>query len=1498
MPLTTIRRKKSCYLLAIILLFASVSTVHAQLVADFTPSVTSGCSPLAVSFTNTSTGTSAASTYTWTFGNGNGITTSVKNNPVSATYFVGQTYTVTLTVKDGANTSTISKTITVFKKPDILISAGPRTVGCIPLLVNFTSTVNPGDGVITGAIWSFGDGNSQNTTSSMVSNTYVAPGIYSVSLTAKNSFGCVNTYKVPDMITVYPNLIASFNVDSTAICNASTPVNFYNTSTGDGALSYTWNFGGGVGDTSNATNPTHKYPAKGTYGVSLTVSNTYGCSATISKPAYINMANYSADFKTANSYCPGNTIVFINNSTPAPSASPIWSFGDGGSGIGITYGHAYSTSGNYTVKMFENFGSCQDSVVKVVNILAAPNISPFILNKGTSCSSPMTVYFTDTSAGATNWHWNFTGNPADTSNIRTPSFTYNTNGLFSPTLTISNANGCTSTVSQTFNTALPTATIHADTILIPSAVYCADVQATFKAISADTLATYFWSFGDGTTSTAANPVHVFSTPGRYIINLSFTTIHGCNGGAFPPDTIIVYPKPHASFDAYDSLPCTQNQLETFINLDDSAAKFTWFYGDGQSDINNNVVHTHLYPTQGSYTMRLVASSPGCPDDDTTIVRYVKTTPIPTLVAQNNCDSSRLSAKLTVQPGGGTTYIWHFGDGSPDETDNVYIPTKNHHFPKGGRYIDSVNVLYGSCWQSTGPVPVYVLDNQSPILSSTKDTICQSSPLPVKITGVDTNYHSKFTGAANYYKVVKWQYNDGTTFNANSGFKMTYNGNLNGLLQGKDSIRAIIQSDYFGCYDTTNYIPIHMIGPVAKFGDMDQLCYRAPIIFSDSSAPGANNAPIISWKWDFNDGNTVTKPIGDTVQHIYAFPGTYNPKLTVTDTNGCFNSYSKAVTQILVYGAKANFTWKPTSITPGFPIEFYNTSVKNTGVNYLWRFASDGSTSTSPDSLTHIFPNVGTDTVTLIALPTMPGACPDTLVQVLKIQNIAAPFIDSSYYPYNNCPPLFVDFTSFPVNTTSLLWDFGDGGGGSTLQNPKAHPYYIPGTYIVSLTGFGANGITVISYDTIFVKGPFAKLTTPLYKACAPAADTLLASSSYVGSYTWDFGDGTVMTTQDSMAVHTYILPGLFTPALILTDSTGCQMSYKSDHQILIDTLLAELGPPVTLCGLGSISYGPHVVNYAYDTLPALYPVTYHWDFGTGVATDTSNVLNPTFDYTTPGAYVTTLKVTSAVGCTSYAYDSVRIVGPFVMPTSPDTTICIGGSATLWASNADLYSWAPASTLDKTFGDTVVAKPPGDTKYTVIGIDKYRCFLDTGYINVLVDSLPIATIPTPNPVLAGSDVLLEPIVSADVVSYNWSPPLYLTCTTCANPVSNPLAPTTYTLAVSTARGCTSSTTVDIKLLCLQSGVNMANAFSPNFDGNNDYFYPSGSGVKLVKSFQVYSRWGQLLYSRTMFPPNDKKYGWDGTLNGMPQPSDTYVFVAEMICFTGENFVLKGTVELLR
>ena len=107
MAFNRISGRKTRFLLAIFFLLAGTSPVMSQLVADFTPSTLSGCSPLAVSFVNNSTGASPAATYTWTFGNGNGITTNVKNNPVSATYFNGQNYTVTLTIQDGLKTALI-----------------------------------------------------------------------------------------------------------------------------------------------------------------------------------------------------------------------------------------------------------------------------------------------------------------------------------------------------------------------------------------------------------------------------------------------------------------------------------------------------------------------------------------------------------------------------------------------------------------------------------------------------------------------------------------------------------------------------------------------------------------------------------------------------------------------------------------------------------------------------------------------------------------------------------------------------------------------------------------------------------------------------------------------------------------------------------------------------------------------------------------------------------------------------------------------------------------------------------------------------------------------------------------------------------------------------------------------------------------------------------------------------------------------------------------------
>ena len=160
------------------------ATAMAQPVAAFTVDKMSGCSPLTVRFTNTTTGASANATYEWRLGNG-----SVSNNKdAAAIYYDENKYTVTLTVKDGAQTSTKTETITVYKKPAVDFSVVPGR-GCAPMEAMFSSTATPGDGTITDYFWDFGDGSTdQGIDKQSIKHTYTFAQKPPVSLTVTNSF--------------------------------------------------------------------------------------------------------------------------------------------------------------------------------------------------------------------------------------------------------------------------------------------------------------------------------------------------------------------------------------------------------------------------------------------------------------------------------------------------------------------------------------------------------------------------------------------------------------------------------------------------------------------------------------------------------------------------------------------------------------------------------------------------------------------------------------------------------------------------------------------------------------------------------------------------------------------------------------------------------------------------------------------------------------------------------------------------------------------------------------------------------------------------------------------------------------------------------------------------------------------------------------------------------------------------------------------------------------
>lgn len=144
------------------------------------------------------------------------------------------------------------------------------------------------------------------------------------------------------------------------------------------------------------------------------------------------------------------------------------------------------------------------------------------------------------------------------------------------------------------------------------------------------------------------------------------------------------------------------------------------------------------------------------------------------------------------------------------------------------------------------------------------------------------------------------------------------------------------------------------------------------------------------------------------------------------------------------------------------------------------------------------------------------------------------------------------------------------------------------------------------------------------------------------------------------------------------------------------------------------------------------------------------------------------------------------------------------------------------------------------------------------------------------------------------TYLWKPPGGLDDAGLRSPffTSGILNDQTLTVDITTAAGCL---TVDTQLVQTIKEVKLyvPTAFSPNNDGRNDLLRPIMLGVKELKYFRVFNRWGQMVYNQQSQQP-----GWDGTLNGQVQGSSVFVWMAEAIGLDNRRYFQKGTVLLIR
>ncbi|MFH1321972.1 MAG: PKD domain-containing protein [Bacteroidota bacterium] len=405
--------------------------VVADPIADFYSTDTATClSGFPVSFVNASLNSDH---WIWDFGDGN---TSTLQNPYH-TYINPGYYNVTLVAGNIFGCSAVKiKPQYIYVYPKIIQDFIVDTVVTCDVNHNFSfSSTTPG---ASSWLWDFGDGNPPVSGQNPV-HTYSAPGIYTVSLVASNPNGCGDTLVKSDFINVDA---VNFSMLTSNVTSGCTPLSVHFTDPSSDAVSWSWDFGDG--NISSLKNPNQTYIMPGSYDLSLSITNSNGCTGNTVFSNYIQVYNIpNTGFTLNNSFgCAPLTVQFTDASVNADSW--LWNFGDGITSVQQDPSHTYTSSGNFTVTLSAYTSAGCSDVVQMVDTIKILNPTGVFSSDISAGCAPLTVTFSDLTLGADQWFWDF--GDGDTSAQQNPVHTYDTIGEYDVTLITGNTYGCFDTV--------------------------------------------------------------------------------------------------------------------------------------------------------------------------------------------------------------------------------------------------------------------------------------------------------------------------------------------------------------------------------------------------------------------------------------------------------------------------------------------------------------------------------------------------------------------------------------------------------------------------------------------------------------------------------------------------------------------------------------------------------------------------------------------------------------------------------------------------------------------------------------------------------------------------------------------------------------------------------------------------------------------------------------------------------------------------------------------
>jgi len=843
---------------------------------------------------------------------------------------------------------------------------------------------------------------------------------------------------------------------------------------------------------------------------------------------------------------------------------------------------------------------------------------------------------------------------------------------------------------------------------------------------------YKWDFDNGKSSSLASPTHSYSSAGTYNVKLIIFFLSGLKDSIIK--RVIINSKPQTNFSFTNQ--CFGTAID-FSNFSFGVASYRWTFGDATFSTTTSPSKT--YSAAGSYTVKLVATSPNNCKDSMSKSVTVFSKPIAAFSVLNACAGS--VANISNSSTGGANFSWDLGDGT---SSNFYNPGKT--YSTAGPYGISLTVVSSQgCSDNTSrSITIFAL----PVSNFNVQNNC---------IGVATPFSSTAIGANTYL----WVFGDGGTSSSSTPAK-TYT--KTGTFSASLTVTSIN-----GCnHSLTKPVSIFP-RPQANFSSKDA-CIGSAIDFVNLSSMPSGGGDYI---WRYGDGNTgsLANPT-----YKYAASGPYDVQLVAVSSAGCRDSVQSRIS--IFDNPKASFT--ALDVCDGQSVKFINTS--SGGTIQSWEFGDGSKNNAFSPSHTYPGPNIYkvalkitssnncTDlfegNVTVKANPELlfftSDHCLGTNVSFTNLSSGAALFTwkfgdgDSSkvvqashtYKTQGNysvklrgisakgcmveqtkpitvfprpvasftapvvCHGLTTQFANASTGATNYTWNFGDGGGSSTASNP-GYQYLNSGNYKVILTAISSNNCTEVSTSTISV----AALPIPIFIAQDICTGLELkpvnASQGAIISQKWNFGDGSKDTTQSPK--HIYTAPGIYKIQLIVNTGLGCSDS-------TIKTILVYTKPIIKVSNSSSVSKGFSTQLFASGGTDYLWSPAITLD----------NPISPTPTATPTADTRYSVLVSNAFGCSDTASVNVLLLEDFAIIPNNLITPNENGQNDKWKiQGIEFYPLAKVMVFDQwgriiiseenyknTWDGTMNGKPLPDGSYfyviTLPGTDRqYK-----GILNIL------------------------------------------------------------------------------------------------------------------------------------------------------------------------------------